>query len=96
MLLLSPRLTSATADELLTAAAHQTNAEIELLLAQRFARADVPTLIRPLEAPCEGDELAVRRVDPSVASESPPLMEPVSAPMLAVPGTWLSGCRARS
>src|SRR2546428_1699156 len=40
VLLLAPYLTPETADELLGAAAHRTNTEIEQLLAQRFPRAD--------------------------------------------------------
>ena len=39
---LAPHLTEDTADELLAAAAHKTRAEIELLLAQRCPRPDVP------------------------------------------------------
>src|SRR6267378_378245 len=46
VLLLVPHLADDTADELLAAAAHKTNAEIELLLAHRFPRPDVPTLVQ--------------------------------------------------
>ena len=46
--LLAPYLTQGTADELLTAAAHQSKSEIEQLLAQRFPRPDLPTLIEAL------------------------------------------------
>jgi len=45
--LLVPHLTRANVDELLTAAAHQSKAEIELLVARRFPRPDLPTTLRP-------------------------------------------------
>ena len=48
--LLAPHLTEDTAAELLAAAAHQTKSEIERLLAQRFPRPDLPTLIEALSA----------------------------------------------
>jgi 5-methylcytosine-specific restriction endonuclease McrA len=48
VVMLAPHLTEATAEELLAAAFDRTNAEIERLLAERFPRPDVPTLIVPL------------------------------------------------
>src|SRR6266545_831343 len=42
VVLLAPYLTPANADELLTAAAHRSKAEIEQLLAERFPRPDLP------------------------------------------------------
>jgi len=48
---LVPHLTRENVDELIAAATHRSKAEIELLLAQRFPQADVPTLIRPLPVP---------------------------------------------
>jgi hypothetical protein len=80
VLLLGPHLTAATADELLAASAHRTNAEIELLLAHRFPRPDVPALAQPLSVQEMCDELAVRRVVPSDAPNLPLEMEPLSAP----------------
>jgi len=46
--LLMPHLTEATAGELLAAAEHKTRAEIELLLAERFPRPDLPTVLEAL------------------------------------------------
>ena len=46
VLLLGPHLAAESAGELLAAAAHQSNAEIELLLAERFPQPDVPTLVQ--------------------------------------------------
>ncbi len=48
VLLLAPRLSADTADELLAAAAHRSKAEIELLLAARFPKPDVPAVVQPL------------------------------------------------
>jgi hypothetical protein len=80
VLLLGPQLTPGTADELLAAAAHRTNAEIELLLVHRFPKPDVPTLVRAIAAPGAGDELAVRRVVPSDGPDLPLQVEPLSGP----------------
>jgi len=83
VLLLTPHLTQATADELLAPATHKTKAEIELLLAQRHPRPDVPTCIQPLPAPAASgglvaqpanstaDQLAPEPVDASPRSETP-------------------------
>ena len=46
VLMLGPHLAAESAGELLAAAAHQSNAEIELLLAERFPQPDVPTLVQ--------------------------------------------------
>jgi 5-methylcytosine-specific restriction endonuclease McrA len=80
VLLLGPHLTPGTAEELLAAAAHRTNAEIELLLAHRLPRPDVPALVQPLSVQEMCDELAVRRVVPSDGPGLPLQMEPLSGP----------------
>jgi len=55
VVLLGPYLTPENADELLTAAAHQSKAGIEQLLAERFPRPDVPAQIQTLSpAPALG------------------------------------------
>ena len=51
VVLLAPHLTDDNADELLAAASHLSKAEIEVLLAQRCPRPDVPTLLEPRPAP---------------------------------------------
>jgi hypothetical protein len=56
VLLVTPYLTQETANDLLSAAANKSKAEIELLLAQRFPRPDLPTLIQAIAAPGALDE----------------------------------------
>ncbi|HET9325280.1 MAG TPA: hypothetical protein VFQ05_00745, partial [Candidatus Eisenbacteria bacterium] len=51
VLLLEPHLTPENAQDLLTASVHKSKSEIEHLLAERFPKPDVPTLIRALPAP---------------------------------------------
>jgi hypothetical protein len=48
ILVLSDYLTSSNAEELLAAAVHKSREEIELMLAHRFPKADVPTRLRPI------------------------------------------------
>jgi hypothetical protein len=50
-LMLAPYLTEDTAGELLAAATHQSKAGIERLLATRFPRPDLPTVLVPVPAP---------------------------------------------
>jgi hypothetical protein len=92
-LLLAPHLSPDNADDLLAAATHKTKSEVELLLAQRFPRPDLPTLLRPvppavptprLDQPSVADPgvlLAPERVGPAVPSESPLLPAPVIQPL---------------
>jgi hypothetical protein len=49
--LLAPKHDEKNAGELLAAAAHRSKSEIELLIARRFPRADVPTLLQPIAEP---------------------------------------------
>jgi hypothetical protein len=56
VVLLAPHLTDETADELIAAASHRSKAEIELLLAQRAPRPDVPQLLHALPAPAASVE----------------------------------------
>ena len=65
VLLLGPHLAAGASGELLVAAAHKSNAEIELLLAERFPRPDLPTLVQGVAearpaAPMSHSGLAVR------------------------------------
>jgi hypothetical protein len=48
VVMLAPHLASDTAEELLAAAAHKTNAEIERSLAERFPRPDLPTVLEAI------------------------------------------------
>ena len=51
VLMLARHLTSGNADELVSAATHKTRAEIELLLAQRFPRPDLPQRLQAVPSP---------------------------------------------
>jgi len=90
VLLMAPHLTSSTADELLAAATHKTKPEIELLLAERFPRPDVPALLQAIAPAAAPDErapqsvqapalqLAPERVVPSIESNTPVPMVPLA------------------
>jgi hypothetical protein len=62
VLTLSAHLTAENADELLAAAAGQTRAGVEQMLARRFPQPDLPTLIAPLAATSCVGQLAPGRV----------------------------------
>ena len=81
VLLLAPQLTQDTCDELLAAAPHKTNAELEQLLAERAPRPDLPTHVQALGAPFASVEHAVRPVVPSSGAQTAPLMEPLPPPV---------------
>jgi 5-methylcytosine-specific restriction endonuclease McrA len=49
--LLEPYLSPDCADELIAAATHRTKAQVELLLARRFPKPDLPALVQPLRVP---------------------------------------------
>ena len=88
VVLLAPRLTADTADELLAAATHKTKAEIELLIAERFPRPDLPTVVQAiapaadeagLALPLAGElvpQLVPEPVVPSTRPAEPGPMEP--------------------
>jgi 5-methylcytosine-specific restriction endonuclease McrA len=93
VVLLAPHLTLETAEELLTSATHMTRAAVELLLAQRFPKPDVPTLIQGISPAIPSEEkgltrdtapdvqLAPGRVVPSFAPSSHLPVGPVPAPL---------------
>src|SRR5712671_1258977 len=99
VVLLRSHLTQETADELLAAAAHKTNAEIELLLAQRFPRPDAPTLVQAIGAPVASDELSVRTVESTggqLALEPAESAVPQLSPgTVALPAESMPPARAR-
>src|SRR5205823_4028637 len=86
VLLLKPHLNPVTADELLAAAVHKTKPEIELLLAERFPKPDVPTLVQPIAASNASDAVAAR---PVVLSNDSNLLAPTEplAPEPVVPSS---------
>ncbi len=77
VVLLAPYLSPDTADELIAAAAHRTKAQIELGLAKRFPKPDLPTLVRAIAAPAAREALAVLPVVPSIVANAAIPMEPL-------------------
>jgi hypothetical protein len=76
IVLLAPHLTRATADELLTAAAHKSKAQIKMLLAERFPMPDMPASVRAIApAPVTPPSPAELRASSSVSELVP---EPVA------------------
>ena len=69
MVFLAPHLTDENVDELIAAASHRSKAEIELLLAHRSPRPDVPTLVQPLDPQ---RQLVPELMDPHVCSSARP------------------------
>jgi len=53
IVLLTPHLTPETVDALVAAATHKTKAQIEQLLAERFPRPDLPTLVQVIAEPVQ-------------------------------------------
>ena len=78
VLLLAPHLTARNADELLAAAVHKTKPGIELLLAERFPKPDLPTLMQPIVQATAPDELALGPVVPSGGGNASLHMEPLA------------------
>jgi hypothetical protein len=91
VILLASRLRPETADELLPAVMNRTKAEIELLLAQRFPRPDLATVVQAIPVPGTGVEsttplfeesemqLAPGPVVPSEGLNAAVLMEPLGS-----------------
>jgi 5-methylcytosine-specific restriction endonuclease McrA len=69
VVMLSPRLTNETANDLVAAATHKSKSEIAQLLAERFPRADVPTIVQPV--PAAPEQLAARPVELSSQEHAP-------------------------
>src|SRR6266571_2230148 len=76
VLLLTPHLTPETAEELLAEAALKTKQQIRLLLAERFPKPDVPTLVRAIAPAVAGDDLGVWRADPPSLQLAPERVVP--------------------
>jgi hypothetical protein len=77
VVMLSPYLTTDTADDLLAAATHKSKSAIARLLAERFPRPDVPPRVQVLPASppptTPGEQLAPGRVEPFVLAPVEPL-----------------------
>jgi 5-methylcytosine-specific restriction endonuclease McrA len=100
VVMLTPCLTAENAEELLAAATHKTKAQIEHLLAQRFPRPDVPTLIEALAAPMSptisGNQLVPEPVgcQNSIAQSETPVSLPAPPAKVAPlsPGRYAIHC----
>ena len=86
---LAGHLRSWNADELVAAATHKTRTEIELLLAQRFPRPDLPERLQAIASPPvatlptiapQGNQLSPGKVDASTFSPGRPTLEAVGEP----------------
>ena len=89
--LLAPRLTEDTAEELLSAAAGKTKAQIERLLAERFPQSDLLAWVEVIPAPSpvrSGAQLVPGRVEPRHAHSR---VAPLSAQSYAVQLTMSAG-----
>jgi 5-methylcytosine-specific restriction endonuclease McrA len=82
VLLLTPHLTAESADELLAAAARRTKAQLRLLLAERFPRPDVPTLLEPVATSAAQSALAAPPVTDSTSLLAPERVGSVVGPDL--------------
>ena len=79
VVLLEPHLTPDNAAELIGAATHRRKAEIEQLLAERFPRPDVATVLRAIPAPPTSVS-AVARVDSRELDPDPILLSVAKQP----------------
>ena len=80
--LLAPHLSPATLESLLSAATHKTTAQVGVLIAERFPKPDLPTLVRAIVGPAASDRLSLNSAVPSTASDAASPMEPlVSKPV---------------
>ncbi len=78
VVLLAPCLTEATAAELLIAAEHKTKSQVEHLLAARFPRPDLPTVLEALGS--TPSPLPLRQLVPGPALPNQLVPEPVEGP----------------
>src|ERR1044072_1404678 len=76
VLQLAPHLTAGTADALIAEASHMTKAKIDLLLAGKFPKPDVPTVMRPVAA-------AVVEAASSSEQAAAPAMQLVPEPVVS-------------
>ncbi len=81
LVLLAPHLTPESADELLAAAANQPRAGLEQLLAERFPRPDLPTLVQAIT----NDEPAPGRVAELSCEPAPGRVEELSCELAPGP-----------
>jgi hypothetical protein len=90
VVVLTAHLTPENGDELLVAAANQTRAGIERLLAERFPQPDLPTLIAPLAPTAYACQLSPGTVGtpkpatPAASAPAPPKVAPLAPERYAV------------
>jgi len=83
---IAPHLRPENAGELLVAAEHKTTAEIELLLAERFPRLDVPTLLSPVGPP-SADVSSAAQMSAQLVSKPVAALTPQPEPERTAPPT---------
>lgn len=80
VVLMAPHLTEENADDLLRAAAGKRNFEIEILIAERFPRPDLPQRVRPIPQPAPAQPMSPPRESQASLLETPiPLAQPAAA-----------------
>jgi 5-methylcytosine-specific restriction endonuclease McrA len=77
--LLAPHLSAANVTSLLAEAAHQSKAQVERLVARRFPKPDVPTVVRPLAVAMTAADTAAQVVANVGALPSPVIVVPSHA-----------------
>ena len=80
VLLLDPHLTGQNVDELLALSGRKTKEQVRLLLAERFPRPDVPTLLQPVTVAPPLLVPAVTQIDQAPAMLSPSQSDTVAPP----------------
>jgi hypothetical protein len=81
VLMLARHLRSGNADELVAAATHKTRAEIELLLAQRFPRPELPERLQAIPSPAP-----ILTSTPAQGDPPPPCSPPTGQPAAGLAG----------
>ena len=77
--LLSPHLRTWNVEELVGAATHKSSREVELLIAARFPKPDVPTVMRPVSQPASPAPESPGAVTPSSELAARPVLSAASA-----------------
>jgi hypothetical protein len=85
VVMLAPHLAPDTAHDLLATAAHKSKAAIEHLLAERFPKPDLPTVIQAIAPAIAADIPALQRVDVPDLQLAPGRVVPTPGPNLPAP-----------
>jgi hypothetical protein len=95
VVMLAPRLTNETADNLVAAATHKTKSEIAQLLAERFPRPDVPATVRAI--PPAMEHVSAQPMELACQQHAPGHVEsPDSRPKVKPLAPSATRCNSRS